>query len=192
MEGFMGSRLVTCRDCGEEISKNADSCPHCGARQKRRYGRRGGCLGFLAVIAIVVGIIWAVSDGAKAVSNNSLSSQEKDTESKTNSIPTEKDYEDTAPMLDFRKAAFEEYEKGQMLRFKAQAWLIVGKRVTVNTKKDDVWGYTEDTAYLDFESTPEILVNDIMWVYGKYNGIMNIAGNRFPIINVDHFGVVDN
>mgnify|MGYP000474701191 CR=1 FL=1 len=174
-------------------------------------GKIGGCLGIIAVIAIGAAIIEAVSDGSDASYSNSSSSQSaKNAESKPNNTPTEKDheantptekdyeantptekdYEANTPLLNYRKAAFEEYDKGQMLRFRAQAWRIVGRRVTVNTKKDDLWGYIDDTVFLEFGSTPEILVNDIMWVYGKYDGVSNLAGNRFPIINVDHFGAL--
>lgn len=29
------SNLITCKDCGKEISKNAKTCPHCGAKIKK-------------------------------------------------------------------------------------------------------------------------------------------------------------
>lgn len=47
--------LVTCKECGKEISNKADACPHCGAKPKRT-----GC--FTWIIAgvcalIVIGVI---------------------------------------------------------------------------------------------------------------------------------------
>lgn len=31
------STLITCRDCKKEISINAETCPHCGARLKTSF-----------------------------------------------------------------------------------------------------------------------------------------------------------
>jgi len=41
-------KLTKCRDCGETISKNAESCPHCGASRKKKRGTMG--LGSLIVV----------------------------------------------------------------------------------------------------------------------------------------------
>ena len=59
--------LITCNDCGREISNKAASCPNCGAptkwgkkqakkeRRKRRGNVQGaGCL--LIILAIVLGL----------------------------------------------------------------------------------------------------------------------------------------
>lgn len=35
--------LKKCKECGNEVSTNADSCPHCGARLKNKMG----CFGFI-------------------------------------------------------------------------------------------------------------------------------------------------
>lgn len=42
-------KLHTCHACGAEVAKSAKSCPHCGAKQKRRP--------ILGAILIVIGVI---------------------------------------------------------------------------------------------------------------------------------------
>ena len=43
--------LKKCKECGHEVSTKAESCPHCGAKQKRKGI---GCLGCFGVILILI------------------------------------------------------------------------------------------------------------------------------------------
>jgi hypothetical protein len=48
--------IVKCKECGNEISTKATSCPKCGARVKRTSGCAKFALGFI-VLCVIVGII---------------------------------------------------------------------------------------------------------------------------------------
>lgn len=50
------AKLVQCKDCGNQISKNADSCPNCGAKVKRT-----SVLTWIAIIFIGMIVISAMS-----------------------------------------------------------------------------------------------------------------------------------
>ncbi len=53
---LLGTRLAIlgkCRDCGKEVSSEADVCPHCGC--KKPYNSPDvGCLIFIAVAVILI------------------------------------------------------------------------------------------------------------------------------------------
>lgn len=53
------ARLVSCKDCGHQISKNAASCPNCGAKVKRT-----SIVSWLALIFIGIPILIAIFSGA--------------------------------------------------------------------------------------------------------------------------------
>lgn len=53
------SKLTNCKDCGNQVSKNADSCPNCGAKVKRT-----SILTWVAAIFIGMLVIIAVLSGA--------------------------------------------------------------------------------------------------------------------------------
>lgn len=40
------AKLMTCKDCGKEISKDAKTCPHCGKPQRKT----SGCVWFLLLL----------------------------------------------------------------------------------------------------------------------------------------------
>ena len=44
--------MTNCRSCGAEIAKSAVTCPHCGARNKRKHVLLWVVLGVLALIII--------------------------------------------------------------------------------------------------------------------------------------------
>lgn len=54
------SKLIQCKDCGHQVSKNANSCPNCGAKPKRT-----SIITWLALIFIGIPVLMAVFSGAK-------------------------------------------------------------------------------------------------------------------------------
>lgn len=50
--------LINCKECGEKISKKAEACPKCGAKQPKRRGIIGwiGLIGFSGFIVYSCGI----------------------------------------------------------------------------------------------------------------------------------------
>lgn len=51
--------LESCRECGEEVSTDADACPNCGA--KNPTFNQKGCLGCLGVVGVVILIVYAAT-----------------------------------------------------------------------------------------------------------------------------------
>lgn len=49
--------LTTCKECGTEISTQADSCPKCGAVLKRKIGCLTYVLAGLAIPFIILAIL---------------------------------------------------------------------------------------------------------------------------------------
>ncbi|WP_352338288.1 hypothetical protein [Psychrobacter sp. 16-MNA-CIBAN-0192] len=59
------SKLINCKDCGNQISKNAKSCPNCGAKNKRTSIITWLALIFLG-IPFLMGIFGSISDNSSA------------------------------------------------------------------------------------------------------------------------------
>jgi hypothetical protein len=59
--------LTNCRECGHEISSEAESCPNCGApNPQKRSKLEGGCstvLGIIFITFLVLMVVRACSDG---------------------------------------------------------------------------------------------------------------------------------
>jgi len=64
------AKLIKCKDCGQEISKQAKTCPHCGKPQVRT----SGCV-WLALIVIILLVIGAISKMGKQTTPSQPSSQ---------------------------------------------------------------------------------------------------------------------
>ena len=55
--------LVKCKECGKEISDKAESCPHCGAPQKKKSTQYGcGTLIFFGIIVLVLAGMFSSKD----------------------------------------------------------------------------------------------------------------------------------
>jgi hypothetical protein len=52
------AKLGPCRACGQQVSKKAQACPHCGERDPARP-KQYGC-GSLLLLVIIAGVVWAV------------------------------------------------------------------------------------------------------------------------------------
>lgn len=53
------AKLIQCKDCGNQISKNAATCPNCGAKNKRT-----SIVTWLALLFIGIPVLWSVFSGA--------------------------------------------------------------------------------------------------------------------------------
>ncbi len=67
------SNLTECKDCGHEVSKAAESCPNCGAPQKKKKEKRssGGCAGL--VLLGLVGLLIIIIAGNRPLTSGSSS-----------------------------------------------------------------------------------------------------------------------
>lgn len=58
--------VVVCKECGGKVSTKADSCPSCGAKQKKGVG----VLGWLLAIFVVLPIAWSIGSGMEGEANS--------------------------------------------------------------------------------------------------------------------------
>ncbi len=58
----MAVNLIICEDCGGSVSKNAESCPHCGAVLKRKKPRTSGGTMLIAVLIVGSFALWIVGE----------------------------------------------------------------------------------------------------------------------------------
>lgn len=78
------SKLINCKDCGKEVSKNAKTCPNCGAKVKK-----GGrfflkiLLGFF-LFFVLLGIIANLTETENGSSVNKTGKTDIKTEKKSN------------------------------------------------------------------------------------------------------------
>lgn len=87
------SKLVTCKDCGAQISKSAKVCPHCGAKRKP-----SGWRVFWGTILLFVGIFIFV--GAIGGNGGSAKSEVQGiTAEKFNAIETGMTYDDVVNII---------------------------------------------------------------------------------------------
>ncbi len=82
------SKLIQCKDCGHQISKNAASCPNCGAKPKRT-----SIITWLALIFIGIPVLMAVFSNS---SNDEISTP-TETESTSMSLADTESNETTVP-----------------------------------------------------------------------------------------------
>lgn len=65
--------LKKCRECGNEVSTKAESCPKCGAVLKKKTSGCAGCLAAGLVGFIVLGVIGSLMDTGSGTSSRSTS-----------------------------------------------------------------------------------------------------------------------
>lgn len=53
--------LIKCKECKKEVSKKAETCPHCGSPVKQKTGC-GGLIGLVVIVFILVGIFANLAD----------------------------------------------------------------------------------------------------------------------------------
>ena len=46
--------LVNCKECGGQVSKKAEACPHCGAPRKKKPQHKSGCGSVLVLLVLLV------------------------------------------------------------------------------------------------------------------------------------------
>lgn len=192
--------MTTCKECGNEVSDQAETCPHCGAplkagKKKAKRNKRGrGCASvFLGIILLGVALIWGLSDAFQASSSTSTSDSAS-SEEPTPSLTTD-EYQEQAPIMNYREARLENYETDKPLRFRGEVLQFPHDTAAiVVTKKNDMGMYVDNHTWLRFDSEPEAIEGELLWIYGLYSGTRtyaSLAGRaEVPLIDVEHYGVL--
>ena len=57
--------MTECSECGQEVSTNADECPQCGNRMRRR--NRDSCMGCILIGVILIMVMTVFSYAATSI-----------------------------------------------------------------------------------------------------------------------------
>jgi len=134
--------LKKCKECGAEISSKAETCPSCGARNKRKPNRPLGCL---AVILIGIAIIWMAVDGASAGFSASDSST---ITAKLNETVTTDDFEITVTSIKKIKKVGNEYFNSEP----ASGGIYVAIQYTCKNISDEPMGIFDTPSFYLYDS----------------------------------------
>ena len=102
----MSEQLNACNVCGKEIAKSASTCPHCGAKQKKKWGWGKKILvgigGFFLFI-IIVGAIAGKSDKSNQPANASVPASQQQTSKAAPETPKQETYKWNTKEIDAAK-----------------------------------------------------------------------------------------
>lgn len=84
----MSKKLIKCKVCGEEIAKDAKTCPKCGTKVKKG---KGFLIGAIILCLIVIIAVSSNNDEPKKVSNNSQTTKQTDSDSKAEEKESDND-----------------------------------------------------------------------------------------------------
>lgn len=93
--------LAKCRECGQQVSTSAETCPHCGVKYpykgkrtaegaKSAFGsmlRAAGCLGFLFLVGLIYAVVWLNSEGAGTDTEPGAKAHQRSRRSKPDTRP---------------------------------------------------------------------------------------------------------
>lgn len=68
--------MITCRNCGAEVAKNAKACPQCGGKPKKKHTVLGVIILIIGIILIIIGV--STGKGGKPTKVGELDSVQKD------------------------------------------------------------------------------------------------------------------
>lgn len=89
----------------------------------------------------------------------------------TSTKPTLEDYQSKAVGIDYRKAMFEDYQRGQLLEMVgAVSQVIDDEHLAILTRRDGVLGYIEDRVVVTIKGA-KVLENDVVKIYARYDGV---------------------
>lgn len=71
----MSKNMTTCKACGQEISKSAKACPHCGAKNKKPIFKKWWFWAIVVVLIIAIGTSGNDTDSGDGINNNNTPNQ---------------------------------------------------------------------------------------------------------------------
>lgn len=170
------SGLINCSTCGNQISASAKSCPHCGEPVKKI-----GCISvtLIFIIAPLIGLILFVD-----MANESTQIPK----------PTKDEYLNTAVYMDYRSAMLEKISKDTLLSFSGEINQIVGDDRAIISTKALGYSYLGESVFLLFDAKPQFLEEDVVHIYGRYQGTRAyeaVLGNErtVPVVKVDYYSL---
>lgn len=167
------SKLISCKSCGTEIAKNAETCPKCGEPNKEKTSWLTIGLGVIFLIYL------ATSGGDPEPSIGPASAQSAYT---------------GAAGLDYRAATLDQLLSGTMMAFNGKVTQLVGENRAMIATGQSRFGYSGDLIYTTFSSAREVIEGDELRIQGRYNGTMTYKTvlrreNTVPHIMIDYYSI---
>lgn len=69
--------LIRCKECGNEVSSKAETCPKCGARVKRKSLGCASLIGVLLLFSVIIGVIGSIVQNDAEQQKPPLTAQQK-------------------------------------------------------------------------------------------------------------------
>ena len=163
------------KHCGKQLKE--DKQPR--GKKKRRWALRI----LLGIVALTVFLIIMLSD----FSGDNHTPEVTESEPIT---PVE-EYQGYAVLLEYRKAALQEYQIGQLIQLTGEITYsdtnLFGKRYyLLATKYVEYLGYVQDIVYVRPAGQWDVLAGDIVQIYGKYEGS---DSDHTPEIYAEHLKI---
>lgn len=130
----------------------------------------------LLVLAVAgVGFYASISKHGGASKNTPPTAQaepSKAAPAASSSNPSLEDYRSKAKNMDYRKAMFEEYQRGELFEITGVVNQVVDdQHIAVFTRRDEMLGYVEDRVMIKVKGA-KVLENDVVKIYARYDGTL--------------------
>lgn len=113
----------------------------------------------------------------------------------SSSKPTLEIYKVQATGMNYRKAMFNEYRRGDLLELVGVVAQVVDKEhIVILTKRDELLGYTDDRVMVSIRGA-KVLENDMVKIYARYNGTFEYetvlhVNAKVPEVSADYLDVI--
>lgn len=113
----------------------------------------------------------------------------------SNSTSSLEEYRSKAKAMDYRKAMFEEYSRGELFEITGVVNQVVDdQHIAILTRRDDMLGYVEDRVMVKAKGA-KVLGNDMVKIYARYDGTLEYqtvlgAQAKAPKVIADYLDVI--
>lgn len=70
--------LRPCRECGKEVSSDANACPHCGKRIQKKTSTGTGCLAIIIGFVVIAAVIGSIQHSGSGGTSSPATDNPKD------------------------------------------------------------------------------------------------------------------
>lgn len=178
-------KIVRCKACGNDMAKSANSCPNCGAKNKKPIYKKWW---FWIAVGILV-IVIAASSGGDKTDTDSASSTNETTNTETITFESV----DLDTMLESLKnnamKAEKEYKNKHIeVTGKIKNFDSDGKYISIEPTNADVWNFDSAMCYIKNDTQKNVLieknVGDVVTIKGKVKSIGEVLGYQIDIAEV--------
>lgn|GEM_PF-3196030 len=140
--------------------------------EKTAYNKKNIPIVIISVTVFFIGFFWLLS-GLMNESSSTTTKSNYVSEVTTTTVSIE-EMKSKAVKLVFRDAVFEKIEKGTVLKTTASVFWAHDTRMLINANNDVSQG-----VIVYYEKAPEVLPGDELTVYGTYDGVEEMLGNKY-------------